>query len=167
LDRPSPGRPSITKTNAEGRFSIEAPPGKYAIHAFKADDGYPDVVFAFNLAPNEKLKEVTIAAGQNLEGIDIRLGPKPAVLVFTITSEETGLVLPSVDYELCQVKHPDWCLKGGAPGKTEFNAPATEIVIRLGSTGYKTTRYIENGQASVFLAPGEHKEISVALQRVK
>lgn len=167
LDGPNPGRPSITKTNAEGRFSIETHPGKYAVHVFKTDDGYPDIFFAFNLAPDEKLKEVTISAGQHLDGIDIRLGRKAAVLVFTITDAQTGLVLPSVDYELCQVKHPDWCLRGGAPGKTEFNSPPTEIAIRLGSPGFKTIRYPGNDHASVSLAPGERKEISVALQRVK
>jgi Carboxypeptidase regulatory-like domain len=165
LDRPSPRQPSITKTNSEGRFSIEAVPGKYAVHAFKREEGYPDVFFAFNLAPGQKLKEVTITAGQHLDGIDIRLGPKPAVLSFTVTDAETGSVLSSVDYELCQFRHPDWCLRGGAPGKTEFSAPATEIMIQLSSAGYETKKHTENGKAYVSLAPGEHKEVSVALRR--
>jgi hypothetical protein len=165
LDGPNPGRPSVTKTNGEGGFSIEVQPGKYAVHAFKPDDGYPDVVFAFNLEPDQKLKEVKISAGQHLNGLDIRLGPKPAVLSFDVTDAETGALLSSVDYELCQVQHPDWCLRGGAPGKTEFSSPATDIAIQLGSAGYKTTRYVENGKTFVSLAPGEHREIPVALRR--
>jgi hypothetical protein len=167
LDGPSPARPSITKTNAEGKFSIDAQPGNYAIHAFKPDDGYPDVTFAFELSPDQKLKEVRISAGQRLENVDIRLGPKAAILNFNVTDAETGLVISSVDYELCQVQHPDWCLRGGSSGSAEFTAPATEILIQLGADGHKSVRYTENGKTSIPLTPGEHKTISVALRHAK
>lgn len=165
LDQPGPRRPSTIMTDKEGRFSIEAEAGRYAIHAFKPEDGYPDVFFAFNLAPDQKLKEVTITAGQTLDGVEIKLGPKPALLTFSVTDAETGSVISAVDYELCQARHPDWCVRGGAPGKTEFSAPPTEISIQVGSEGYKTVRYSEHGKAFVSLTPGEHKEVSVVLRR--
>jgi len=121
--------------------------------------------FAFDLAPGQKLKEVTIAAGQNLDGVDIRLGAKPAVLSFVVSDTETKSVLSSVDYELCQVQHPDWCLRAGAPGKTEFNAPATEITIQVGANGYKPVQYEEKAKTFVSLLPGERRQISIALHR--
>jgi len=165
LDQPSAERRSIVVTESAGRFSIEAEAGRYAIHAFKPEDGYPDIFFAFNLAPDHTLKEVTITPGKTLDNVEIKLGPKPAVLTFRVTDAETGLVISGADYELCQLRHPDWCVRGGAPGKTEFSAPPTQISIQVGSEGYKTVKHSEDNKAFVSLAPGEHKEILIALRR--
>lgn len=164
---PGPGRPSVAKTDQEGRYSIEGVrPGTYSVHAFNAEAGYPDLFFAFNLSANQKLKEVTIAAGQRLDHIDVRLGPKPGLLSFHIVDDRTGALLGSVDYVLCQAQHPEWCLNGGAPGQTEFSVPAaTEITIQVTSKGYQKVKYAEKGKASITLNPGERRQISLSLKQ--
>ena len=73
LDGPATGRPTTLKTNKDGTYElITSTPGTYAIHAFQTDEGYPDIIFAFNLALNQNVPRVVLNFGHNLTGVDIK-----------------------------------------------------------------------------------------------
>lgn len=165
---PSPGRPPMTKTDQNGSYYIgHVPSGTYVIHAFKLEEGYPDTVFAFNLAPNQKLREVTIAAGQQLKNVEIRLGPKSGTLAFSVVDRRTEAPLTIVNYKLCQVQHPTWCLNTTSAGEAQFLVPSTEITVGISAKGYRSIKYRETGRQYIKVAPGGQKRITLVLEPLK
>jgi carboxypeptidase family protein len=73
------GRPTTVTTDEAGVFKISVKePGAYVIHAMKPEAGYPDVIFAFDLAPGRVLKQqrINISKGQNLTDCRSHVGPK-------------------------------------------------------------------------------------------
>src|SRR4030081_3900385 len=127
LERPATGRPVITKTDQKGFYEVSLKEtGAYAIHAFKEEAGYPDIVFAFNLAPNQVARKVTVTQGQNLTDVDVKLGPKSGNLHLRVTDKKTGQTLALADYKLCQARVPTYCIDSRAAGEYDFLVPATD-----------------------------------------
>jgi hypothetical protein len=167
---PPPGRQyafrqDTVKTDKNGKFEIHVAAGRYAIHAFKVEDGYPDSVFAFSLAPNSEIPKVHLSPGRNLSFGDLKLGPKPAVLHLTAVDAVTGGTLEGAEYTLCQVLRPTYCITSNASGVYDVSAPPTEITIEVSAKGYAKTRYQEKGTSFVSPGPGEQRSIAVKLAR--
>jgi hypothetical protein len=167
---PPPGRQyavrqDTVKTDKGGKFEIHVAAGRYAIHAFKVEDGYPDSAFAFSLAPNREVPKVHLSPGQNLSFGDVKLGPKPAVLHLTAVDAATGGTLEEAEYTLCQVLRPTYCITSSASGVYDVSAPPTEITIDVSANGYVKTRYQEKGNSFVSPGPGEQRSIAVKLAR--
>jgi hypothetical protein len=166
LERPSTGHPVITKTSQTGSYEVSLKEaGAYVIHAFKEEAGYPDIVFAFNLAPNQVLPRVNVKQGQNLTDVDVRLGPKSGSLHLRVTDKKTGQTLTLADYKLCQARAPSYCIDSRAAGAYDFLVPATDITIQISSEGYATTKYVEKNQTFIRVAPGEERDLIVPLAR--
>lgn len=164
LDRPATGRPALAKTDRAGFFEVSLrEAGSYVVHAFNEEAGYPDVVFAFNLSPNQVLPKVTVKQGQRLSGIVIRLGPKSGTLHLRVTDERTGETIALADYKLCQMRTPTYCIDSRASGEYDFVVPPTDITIRVSAKGYATTEYSEKEQGFVRVTPGESRDLQVAL----
>jgi len=165
MDGPPSARQDTVKTYKDGKFEIHASAGRYAIHAFKVEDGYPDSAFAFSLAPNREIPKVHLSPGQNLPFGDLKLGPKPAVLHLTAVDAVTGGTLEQAEYTLCQVLRPTYCITSSVSGVYDVSAPPTEITIDVSSRGYAKARYHEKGNSFVSPGPGEQRSIAVKLAR--
>jgi len=166
LHRAGVGRPDTVKTNEMGIYKISVKePGPYAIHAFKIEEGYPDVIFAFDVAPNQALRreKVNILEGQSLTGIDVKLGPRSGNLHFQVVDERTGRPLTKADYKLCQVQVPDNCVNSRAVGAFDISVPATEISVEISSPGYSTVKYAEKNQPFILVKPGEERDLVIKL----
>jgi len=160
------GRPATVTTDKAGVFKISVKePGTYVIHALKPEEGYADVIFAFDLAPGRVLKQqrINISKGQNLTGVDVTLGPKSAVLHFKVVDERTGQEIATADYRLCQVQVPENCVNSRAVGEFETTVPATEISVQISSPGYSKTTYTEKNRPFVIVKPGEERTLVVRL----
>lgn len=166
LDRPGVGRPAVVKTDEAGAFKISPKePGRYVIHAFKPDDGYPDVIFAFDLAPNQMLRrrQINVSKGQNLAGVDVTLGLRSGSLHFQVVDERTGEPLAKPDYKLCQIQVPENCVNSRAVGEFDISVPSTEISVEISSPGYSTRKFMERNQSFILLKPGEERNLVVKL----
>jgi hypothetical protein len=164
LQRPATGRPVLAKTDQSGYYEVRlGEAGEYVIHAFKEDAGYPDVVFAFNLAPNQVLPKVKVQQGQKLTGVDVKLGPKSGTLHLRVTDKKTGDAITLADYNLCQVLTPAYCIDTRAAGEYDFLVPPTDITIHVSAQGYTATEYTEGGQPFVRVTPGESRDLSIPL----
>jgi hypothetical protein len=168
LDRPATGRPTIVKTDLSGNYEISLrEEGLYAVHAFKAEAGYPDVTFAFNLAPGQVVPRVNIKKGQSLRGVDVRLGPKSGTLHIRVIDQETHVPLNVADYKACQVRSPQYCINSRAPGEYDLVVPPTDVSIQISSPGYTQTKYIEDKRKFIRIKPGEERDLWIALAASK
>lgn len=160
------GRPAPVTTDEAGVFKINVKePGTYVIHAFKPEAGYPDVIFAFDLAPRQALRRqpINILKGQSLSNVDVTLGPRSGVLHFKVVDERTGQPLATADYKLCQVQAPENCVNSRAVGEFDTSVPATEISVQISSPGYSKTTYMEKNRPFVMIKPGEDRTLVVRL----
>jgi len=160
------GRPAPVTTDESGVFKINVKePGTYVIHAFKPEAGYPDVIFAFDLAPRKALRRqpINILKGQSLSNVDVTLGPRSGVLHFKVVDERTGQPLATADYKLCQVQAPENCVNSRAVGEFDTSVPATEISVQISSPGYSKTTYMEKNRPFVTIKPGEDRTLVVRL----
>jgi hypothetical protein len=167
LDRPAPSRPETeaVRTDAFGRYELHTIPGKYAVHAFKTEAGYPDVIAAFHVLPDRELPSLTVAKGDHVTGLDVKLGPKLALISFRVTDAQTGNVLTSVSYELCQSgrPRPTYCFGRSASGETNIYVPPIAVELVISAKGYKEYVYGEGRQPYILIPPGETKSLEVTL----
>lgn len=167
-NRAAIGRPATVKTDEAGVFKISVKePGTYVIHAFKPEAGYPDVIFAFDLAPSQALRRqrINISKGHDLTNVDVTLGPRFGVLHFKVVDERTGRPLATADYKLCQVQAPENCVNSRAVGEFDTSVPATEISVQISSPGYSKTTYMEKNRPFVTVKPGEDRTLVVRLSQ--
>ena len=163
-DHPSTGRPTTVQTDQSGNYEVTLQEsGTYTIHAFKSESGYPDVLLAFDLSPNQVVRRVTVTSGKDLAGVDVKLGSKSAMLHLHAIDKGTRQPLKLTDYKLCHVQEPKYCLNSRGPGDFDLLVPPTEMSIQASSPGYADTNYREENRPFIRMRPSEERDVVLSL----
>ncbi|HEY6766845.1 MAG TPA: carboxypeptidase-like regulatory domain-containing protein, partial [Candidatus Sulfotelmatobacter sp.] len=101
-DRLNPWMP----TDADGRFSLSVPPGRYRIRAKDEADGYPDPVYWLNADPKAIFPQVTVGA-KGIPDIHVVLGSKGGVLSGELVDQGSRSPVPKGKITLRDASNSD------------------------------------------------------------
>ena len=158
--------------DGEGRFTIPYLEwGQYRVCAAKESDGYADVQWAIH--DDGRLLIVEISATAPMADVQVRIGPKAAVLTGSITDAVTGIPVPNATFRIWRwtdgVDRDSEYLSGNVDASYRLLIPpGKEVVLEFGAPGYETWTYCgESGGTKPFplnLASGAVKTLDVKLR---
>ena len=158
-----------------GRFSIPLDgPGRYRLYAFKNDMGYKTISEALFTMDPEGCPEVIINEQTPQRNAVIRLRQGSANLKLRLTDSATGeapentRVVVSRRYSRGGYVRP---LTSLDKGEIRLILPSLPLTIEASAPGYETwsytERHAEKQTNTLLLVPGETREITVQLRRIR
>jgi len=172
LSQPSPSRPYTVLTDAQGHFVLDAvPPGHIVMRAYKEADKYPKTSSTFDepvtagTAPEFELK-----AGEEFQGIVIRLDGKAGLLHLRVLDAGTKELVKGITFQMCRGDHPGdsrYCISGSARGDYRLFVPAlAPISIKISAPNHNDWMYQDPTTKSLYiaLAKGEERTLTINLQ---
>ena len=168
-------RNSVT-TDDQGRFSLpDLPDGEYTIHAYKEEDGYPDLTFSFYSAAYNAVHwlQITIVNGATVEDVIVHVpGPKCGRLIISVIDAETSKKIQDAQVSLNHDGKPKTLLISGANRSGySFNLlvpPAVPVDVKVSAPGYRDWHYRTHAwkgeTKTLLLASDTTKELNVSLQ---
>jgi len=150
--------------DAQGRFTISVPPGRYKIRAKDEADGYPDPVYWLNADPTAVFPEITVEQ-ESISDVRVVLGKKGGILEGSLRDSATQLPIPKAKITIREAGKPEAFVEvftDGA-GNFEYTVPSKPIQIVATASGYSPT-YYGNG-AALILSGGEHRAVTIELSR--
>jgi hypothetical protein len=156
-------------TDNAGEFRIDhVAMGIFGVEAIKPDQGY--IAFA-----GTSVKQVvTLTPNQSSATVVLKLGPKPGLLLLSVSDTNTGK--PVIGYlfkwELVDPGKPYASYSGGQtierPGERALVPPGKNLRLKIWARGYKEWFYHDESDPSqaaiIRLEPGEEKELLVELE---
>jgi hypothetical protein len=127
------------ETDGAGHFSFDRLDwGKYNVCARKEELGYPNTFFTFY---GKRIQnEATLTPASPSAELKIRLGPKSAILIGTVTNSENGAPV-NATFKLVRAASPDDWFSTSALSNYKLLLPAsTDVLIEVSAPGYKTWR---------------------------
>jgi hypothetical protein len=165
----SPGSRLVryVQTDGAGRFVMGGlKPGRYSVFAKKESDGYPYSgygVYAVGAAPT-----ADVSAASPTADVQVRIGPKAATVVLSISDAVTGKPLsPAVRIWRWTEERVFMSTEVHSPGKVLIPA-RIEVGLEVSEPGYQTWQYCgPSGQpAPLNLFSGSTLALDVKLQPV-
>jgi Carboxypeptidase regulatory-like domain len=167
-------RRNVVTTDDQGRFILpNLPDGEYTIHAYKEDDGYPDLTFSFySVAYNAvQWPQITIVNGTTVEDVIIHLAsPKCGRLLITVIDAETNKKIRDAQVSLTHEGNPKTLLMSGTNRPDDsFNLlvpPNIVVALKVSAPGYRDWHYNTDSSKGepLRVAPDTTKELNVSLQ---
>jgi hypothetical protein len=152
-----------TSTDQRGRFQLTLYKGRYQIRAKNESEGYPDPNFLLGSDPVALFPEVDVA-GQDISGLEVRLGSRGGILEGDLREARTLRQIPNGKISICDIKRREVCveLSANESGHFQFTVPGRPVVVSAGATGYKTAPF-DRG-APVTLSGGVRRQIEIELE---
>jgi hypothetical protein len=152
-----------------GQFSIHHLAMRaITVEAIKLDDGY--VAFAGTSVKDE----VTLTPDQPSATVVLKLGPKPALILPSVTDTSTGksVLVFQLVWTISNRDKPENNYSGGQTisqvNERALVPPNKYLVLTISASGYKTWVYHDPSDPSrpaiIRLQPGEEKELLVQLE---
>jgi hypothetical protein len=172
-------RRDSVKTDEAGRFSLSnLPDGEYSILAFKEEDGYPDLTFAFYSAAYEDVNwpKISIVNETTVEDVIVHLAsPKCGRIVITVVDAQTNKKIRDAEVSLNHEGNPKTLLISGTNRPDDsFNLlvpPDVVVDLKVSAPGYRDWHYntdrSKHETRPLQVAADTTKELSVALQPQK
>jgi hypothetical protein len=156
-------------TDEAGQFSIHHLAMRaITVEAIKLDDGY--VAFAGTSVKGE----VTLTPDQPSATVVLKLGPKPALILPSVTDISTGksVLVFQVVWTISNRDKPENNYSGGQTisqlNERALVPPNKYLVLTVSASGYKRWVYSDPSDpsrpATIRLQPGEEKELLVQLE---
>ena len=173
-NRPVAGRVfPAALTDETGHFALQGLPlDEYEVKAYNEEEDYPEldgVWLSFYKRPS--WPKVNLTAREPLAAVEVRLGPKTAVLLGTITDAITGAALGACA-GFSPVSQPDTTTAYPVNTKYRLLIPAdANVAVQVWLDGYKPWYYPgtdqKSARTSMRLKPGEERNVNVRLQPQK
>jgi hypothetical protein len=139
-DRPIQGVARSVRTDRAGRFVFGAlEMGPYVVFADKESDGYPQAIGRFY---DIAIPTVEISGASPMAEMQVRIGPKAATLVVSITDAVTGEPLQAQDkpaFRIWRWTEDQNVFSGGLNPEGKILIPAgREVGLEISADGYET-----------------------------
>lgn len=161
--------PKESVTDLEGRYRLSTPafPGRIRLGAVKESAGYPDTQGLLFVSKEDNLPIISLAPGDHLTGVDIRLGPPDGILEGTVIDAQTRSPIVRARITLHR-REPDAIYSSSlqSDGHFAFALPDTPIQIRVIAPGYRPWTYVDlaNGEGYLLLkGSSDHRVLMVEL----
>jgi hypothetical protein len=161
---PADGRPRASlvhfvETDEGGRFLIERLSwGKYKVFAKKEDAGYPDLHWSFY--SNDVFQTAIITPEAPSAELQIRLGPKAAIMTGSVTNGATGAPV-TADFKLIRARSSDkWISTSKRSDYRVLLPPSTEILVEVSAPGFRTWSF----PSTLNLQPGTEMHVDISLE---
>ncbi len=164
-DRPPRARSADvrTATDQNGDFSLSCvEAGNNSIHFAKESDFYPDTLLA-SFGDPKRIPVVNVSAGQTINGIEIRLGPKAGRLTGQVVDAATKKRIEGATLTICRADRKNDCRKLSAnqsPEGFSHLLPAVALTVRGSAPGYA-----EGIAQPIQIKPSATKTLTVSLRR--
>jgi len=156
-----------SSTDAQGRYSLQLPFGRYSLAAGKPEKGYPDALYATFYYGSKKRPEVVLSARNNKATVNLRLGKKAGILVGTVTDASTGKPV-NANVEFRWISDPTIAISGSGLANAQFRIlipSATPLSMVVSQTGYENWVYLSKTQrGAIVLGPGEAMSLDIRLK---
>ena len=170
------GRTPATVTDAQGNFVLKnVAIGKQRIFAYKESDNYPNPVWSFygDAHSQEGFPLVTVPENGPLRNVIVRLGPKSARLLLTVSDAITKQPISGAAVFLNHEGKPKTLFNPGAAGRSGELAVlipvGVAIKLKVTAEGYQTWNYRDRNSKppdAIQLKTGENKNMKIELTKI-
>jgi Family of unknown function (DUF6843)/Carboxypeptidase regulatory-like domain len=152
----------FVQTDSAGLFTIDRLDfGTYDVNGEKEEDGYPETHWA--LYADKPAASATVSAEKPTAEVELKFGPKAAVIVGSVRDAVTGKPLNSA-FEIARDKNGS--ISTSAPPEFRFLIPSnTPVELEVSAPGYATWRYNEAFRgSSLNLLAADERRLDIVLE---
>jgi hypothetical protein len=153
------------QSDEAGKFGFkQLEPGRYLLYAKDESTGYPDKSFQFY--GDDGTANVKLSAGVALPSLQLRVGPKAAVIMGTVTDQDLGVPVSEFSIRVEWASNPKrWLSVSRSPQFRMLVPSNVNLVVRCEAKGYEPWVYkpLPGEGPYLNLQPGKQKALSIVL----
>lgn len=157
-DRPNPW----TAADDSGQFELVLAPGRYRIEGKAELRGFPDPTFLLNADPKAQFPVISVDH-KHVGELKVILGRRGGILHGLVQDSDTHTAIFNAKVRIQDADNANAFVEvfTNRSGRYQYTVSGKPILISVDAKGYRALR-VENDRA-VVLAPGENREIDIAL----